>query len=177
MLYLKCDVLLLADVFENFRKTSISYYKLDPANYITIASYAWDAMLLKTGIALDLIADKDLLEKVEKSKRGGYTFVGTERYVKANNKYLEDYDEHIESNYLLYIDANNLYGLAMCQHLTYSDIESNNDVSYNDGITTPDAADIGYIVEVDISFPEEVHELLKQCVPCPENLIPTNRMV
>jgi hypothetical protein len=59
MLYLKCDVLLLADVFENFRKTSISYYKLDPANYITIASYAWDAMLLTTGIAIDLISDKN----------------------------------------------------------------------------------------------------------------------
>jgi hypothetical protein len=66
-------------VFENFRKTSISYYKLDPANYIAIASYAWDAMLLKTGIAIYLISDKNLLETNEKSKRGGYTFVGTER--------------------------------------------------------------------------------------------------
>ena len=65
MLYLNCDVLLLADVIENFRKTSISYHKLDPANYITIASYAWDAMLFKTGIALDLISDKDLSEKLK----------------------------------------------------------------------------------------------------------------
>jgi hypothetical protein len=62
MLDLICDVLLLADVFEHFRKTSISYYyKLDPANYITIASYAWDAMLLKPGIAIDLISDQNLL--------------------------------------------------------------------------------------------------------------------
>jgi hypothetical protein len=52
-------------VFENFRKTSISYYNLDPANYITIAPYAWDAMLSKTVIAIDLISDKDLLETVE----------------------------------------------------------------------------------------------------------------
>ena len=69
-----------------------------------------------------MISDKDLLDKVEQSKRGGYTVVGTERYVKANNKYLEDYDEHIESTYLLYIDANNFYGHAMRQHLPYSDI-------------------------------------------------------
>ena len=129
-------------------------------------------MLLKTGIALDLIADKDLLEKVEKSKRGGYTFVGAERYVKANNKHLEDYDENLESNYLLYIDANNLYGLAMCQYLPYSDIKLNNDILFDDGINTSDDSDIGYMVEVDLSFPKEIHELLKQFVPCPENIIP-----
>jgi hypothetical protein len=172
MLYLKCDVLLLADVFENFRNTSISYYKLDPANYISIASYAWDAMLLKTGISIDLISDKNLLEKVEKSKRGGYTFVGTERYVKANNKYLDDYDENIESNYLLYVDANNLYGQAMCQHLPYGNIKIDNDILLDDVIDTPDDSDIGYMVEVDIAFPKEMHELLKQFVPCPENITP-----
>ena len=69
MLYLKCDVLLLADVFEKIRKTSISHSKLDPANYITIAYYARDAMLLKTGIALYLIADAALLEKVGKNTK------------------------------------------------------------------------------------------------------------
>ena len=68
-------------MFEHFRNTSISYYKLDLVNYITIASYAWDEMLLTTGITLDLIYGKDLLEQVEQSKRGGYTFVGAERYV------------------------------------------------------------------------------------------------
>ena len=75
-------------MFEHVRKISISYYKLDPAKYITLASYAWDAMLLNPGIVLALIADKELLESVENSKRGGYTFVGAERYVKANTKYL-----------------------------------------------------------------------------------------
>ena len=69
---------------------------LDPANYRTIASYAWDAMILKTCIAIYIISDKELLERVEKSKRGGYTFVGSERYVKANDKHLEDSDEHVE---------------------------------------------------------------------------------
>jgi hypothetical protein len=172
MLYLKCDVLLLADVFENFRITSISHYKLDPANYITIASYAWDAMLLKTAISIDLISDRKILEKVEQSKRGGYTFVGTERYVKANNKYLDDYDENIESNYLLYVDANNLYGQAMCQHLPYGNIKIDNDILLDDVIDTPDDSDIGYMVEVDIAFPKEMHELLKQFVPCPENITP-----
>ena len=80
-------------------------------------------MLVNTGIEIDLIPDNKLLETFEALQRGGYTFVGTERYVKANNKYFDDYDEYNESNYLCYTDANNLYGQAMCQHLPYSDIK------------------------------------------------------
>ena len=60
----------------------------------------------------------------------------------------------------------------MVQHLPYSDIKINNDIKIEDVIKTPDDADIGYMVEVDISFPPQIHELLKQFVPCPENIIP-----
>ena len=56
-LYPNCDVLLLADVLENFRDLSLEYYKLDPAHYLTLPSFAWDALLLKTNIQLDLITD------------------------------------------------------------------------------------------------------------------------
>jgi hypothetical protein len=55
--YLKTDVLLLADVFENFRNTCFEHYSLDPANYISAASLSWDAMMLKTGVKLELISD------------------------------------------------------------------------------------------------------------------------
>ena len=85
LLYLKCDVLLLADVFENFRKTCYTDYQLDPANYISAPSLAWDAMLLMTNIELDLITDPDILDMIERQKRGGLCFVGSKRYVKANN--------------------------------------------------------------------------------------------
>ena len=101
-----------------------------------------------------MISDNKLLEQVEQSKRGGYTFVGTERYVKANNTYLEEYDENIPSTYSLYVDANNLDGLAMCQHLPYSAIKINNDISYADVVNTSDESDIGYMVEVELSFPK-----------------------
>ena len=72
-------MLLLADVFENFRKMSITHYKLDPANYLTAASLAWDAALLQTKIELELITDQEVLTMIEKSKRGGLTFVGAKR--------------------------------------------------------------------------------------------------
>jgi hypothetical protein len=81
-IYLKTDVLLLADVFEKFRKTCCDYYKLDPANYMTAPSLAWDAMLLLTDIKLELITDTKMLDMVERQKRGGLCFVGSKRYVK-----------------------------------------------------------------------------------------------
>ena len=126
-LYLKTDVVLLVDVFEHFRKSSIKHYRLDPANFITAASFAWSAMLLKTGVELELITDPKILDIFERSKRGGLTFVGSKRYVKANNKHIAGYDPNTKSTYLLYLDANNLYGWAMVQALPYKDIKFAND--------------------------------------------------
>ena len=74
-LYMLTDVLLLADVFENFRKEAMTYYKLDPAHYYTLPGYAWDAMLLMTDIKLDLLSDMDMYLMVEKGNRGGMTQV------------------------------------------------------------------------------------------------------
>ena len=72
MTYLKCDVLLLADVFENFRQTCIEYYDgLDPANYISAPSLAWDALLKKTEVTLDLISDEKILDIIERQKKRG----------------------------------------------------------------------------------------------------------
>ena len=60
----------------------------------------------------------------------------------------------------------------MCQCLPYSDIKLNNDILVDDGINTSNESDVGYMVEVDLSFPKELHELLQQFVPCPESTIP-----
>ena len=68
LVYLKTDVLLLADVFKILRTKCTSHYKLDPANYISIPGLSWDAMLLMTGIKLDLITDRGVLDMVGKEK-------------------------------------------------------------------------------------------------------------
>ena len=115
-LYVQSDTLLLADVFENFRNKCIEIYELDPAHFLSAPGLAWQACLKKTGVRLELLTDIDMLLMVEKGIRGGISH-WIHRYAKANNKYMKDYDINIESSYLMYLDANNLYGWAMSQRL------------------------------------------------------------
>ena len=115
-LYLKTDVLLLADVFENFRKTCLKHYKLDPCHYYTVPALAWDACLNETKEKLQLLKDYDMLMMFERGIRGGISHI-SKRYASANNKYMEDFDETKPSTFIQYLDANNLYGWAMSQKL------------------------------------------------------------
>ena len=74
-LYLKSDVLLLADVFESFRKTCLQYYKLDPSHYFTSPGLSWDAMLKMTDIKLELMIDIDMHQFIEKGMRSGVSCI------------------------------------------------------------------------------------------------------
>ena len=102
--YLKSDVLLLADVFENFRKTCMQYYKLDPCHYFTFPGLSWDAMLKMTDIKLELIIDVDMFQFIEKGICGGLSYIAN-HYGKANNKYMKEYDEKAPSKYIMYLEV------------------------------------------------------------------------
>ena len=80
-LYLKSDILLPADVFEDFRKTCLQYYQLDPCHYFTSPELSWDLMLKMTGIKLELIIDVDMFQFIEKGMRGGISYISN-RYEK-----------------------------------------------------------------------------------------------
>ena len=159
-LYLKSDILLLADVFENFRKTCIQYYKLDPCHYFTSPGLSWDAMLKMTDIKLELMVDIDMFQFIEKGMRGGTSYIAN-RYGEANNKYMKNYDDKIPSKYIMYLDANNLYGWAMSQYLPTGNfewlspkqIENINLNKYTENINK------GIILEVDLEYPQELHDL------------------
>ena len=159
-LYLESDILLLADVFENFRKTCLQYYKLDPCHYFTSPGLSWDAMLKMTDIQLELMTDIDMFQFIEKGMRGGISYIAN-RYGKANNKYMKEYDEKAPSKYIMYLDANNLYGWAMSQYLptggfrwmTEKQINKINLAQYNED------SNKGLILEVDLEYPKELHDL------------------
>ncbi|VDI71344.1 Hypothetical predicted protein [Mytilus galloprovincialis] len=116
-LYLKTDVLLLCDVFENFRDVCSKHYELDPAWYLTAPILAYDATLKTTVtvVKLKLISYPDMLLMLEKGIRGGIT-VATQRFAKVNNPYVEGFNADKPTNYLMYADADNLYGWDMSNY-------------------------------------------------------------
>ena len=115
-LYLKTDVLLLTDVFEKFIKTYFDYYGLDPCHYFSSPGLSWDSMLKMTGIELELVVDIYMHLFIEKGIRGCISYIA-KRHSKTNKKCMKDYDSSKESVYIIYVDANNLYGWEMTQHL------------------------------------------------------------
>ena len=177
-LYLKSDILLLADVFENFRKTCIQYYKLDPANYFSSPGLSWDAMLKMTNIQLELMTDIDMFQFIEKGMRGGISYIAN-RYGKANNKYMKEYDENKPSKYIMYLDANNLYGWAMSQYLptggfkwlTEKHINKINLAQYNED------SNKGLLIEVDLEYPKELHDLHNDYPLAAERVCVNNNML
>ena len=121
-LHVQSDILLLADVFDNFRNMCMKVYGLDPAHFLSAPELVWQACLKKTEVELELLTDPDMLLKVEKGNRGGICHA-IHRYAKANNKYMENYNKHEEESFLQYNDANNLYGFAMSEPLPVGDFE------------------------------------------------------
>ena len=156
-LYLKSDVLLLADVFENFRATCFHHYNLDPAYYYTSPGLAWDACLKEIVQELQLLHDYDMLMMFERDIRGGITHI-SKRYAEANNKYMDNYDPSKPTTYIQYLDTNNLYGWAMSQSLPthgfswIKNLTIDSVIDLLDKKRNPEVKK-GYIFEVDLIYP------------------------
>jgi hypothetical protein len=159
--YLSIDVFLLTDIFEAFRKTSMKYYELDPAHYYSSPGLSWDAMLKFTEIKLELLTDPDMLYFFMEGIRGGLSFI-SKRYVESNNKYMKNYDLKKESSYFIPVDANNLYGNAMSYKLPYGNFRWCTDEEIEDlekGLfNIPDNSDTGFTLQVDLEYPQELHD-------------------
>ena len=177
-LYLASDILLLADVFENFRKTCLKYYKLDPCHYFTSPGLSWDAMLKMTNIKLELMTDIDMFQFIEKGLRGGISYIAN-RYGKANNKYMKKYDEKAPSKYIMYLDANNLYGWAMSQYLPTGRFRwmTQKQIDKIDLAKYKEDSDKGIILEVDLKYPKELHDLHNDYPLAAEKIKVTNDML
>jgi hypothetical protein len=178
-LYLKLDVVLLADILENMRKILLEYYKLDFTWYLSLPAYSWDALMFQgftdsntvhSNINIDIFYDepnqRDMYLWIEKSIRGGMSMI-PHRYAQANNKYIPGYDETKPSSYLWYVDANQLYSWAMKQRLPYCDfrwipqedfVNISIEMMYDRILALQDETDDGFVFEVDLEYPQQLHE-------------------
>ena len=164
-LYNQSDVLLLADVFENFREVCKENYDLDPCWYYTAPGLAWDACLKHTGINLELLTDPDMLLFFERGIRGGISMIST-RHGQANNKYMkEKFDETKPSKYIIYLDDNNLYGAAMCKKLPTGGFKWMTEEEVKDWRTLG-----ACVLEVDLEYSKELHDLHNEYPLAPERL-------
>ena len=175
-LHVQSDTLLLANVFNNFRDMCIKEYELDPAHFLSLPGLAWQACLKKTNIELELLTDYDMLLMKEEGIRGGICH-SIHRYAKANNKYMKNYNNNEESSYIQYLDANNLYGWAMSKNLSVNGFKwLDNDktakhVMNEEFIKNYNENDKkGYILEVDVKYPKQLHDLHSDLPFLPERM-------
>ena len=152
---------------------------MDPSYYLSLPSLCWDIALKISKIQLELLTDENMLMIFEKAKRGGLSQC-SKRYIKANNKYLPNYDPTKLSTYLLYIDATNLYGKAMTMPLPYKNFKENNDLviklnskineNYNHFLKEIYTyEDLGMQFVVDLEYPKELHDLHNNYPLAPEH--------
>ena len=124
-------------------------------------------MLKMTDIKLEKISDINKYLFIEKGLRGGISYIA-ERYAKANNKYLNDYDPKKPSTFTSYLDMNDLYGWAMSKYLPYEGFKWLKNVDEFDVMSINEKTPIGYLLEVDLVYPDELHELHNDYPLAPE---------
>ena len=167
-IYLISDVLLLADIWDNHRNVCYKVYGLDCCYFYTAPGLSWDAMLKCTRIELELLTDIKMYLFFESGLKSGISQI-FHRYAEANNKYSKNYDKSKEDSYITYVDANNLYGGAVCEYLPVEDFEWNNDEWSKEKILLlEDDAKTGYLFSVDISFNKSYHQHFNN-IPCFQN--------
>ena len=171
--YLNSDVILMVDVIEKFRQESIEIYGLDPLNYFTLPGYSFDAMFKYTKVELELLTDIDMLMFIERGVRGGVSQCSN-RHSKANNQYMPDFDDTQESKYIMYFDVNNLYGNAMEKPLPTGGFRwlSDEELKSIDINLLVEESVKGWILEVDLEYPQEIHDEHKDLPFCPEHSAP-----
>ena len=151
-LFLKCEVLLLADVVEKLRNNRLKNYGLCPSYYFTASLLSWDSMLKMTKIEHELIPDPDMYIFFEKGTRGGISYISNRCSI-INNKYIRSYDVKEESKHIIYLDANSSYSYVMSKFLPKSGFKWIDPKKFDLNRYTSNSSK-GCVHEDDLEFPE-----------------------
>ena len=169
--YLQTDVLLLVDIFENFRRVCIKVYKLDPAHFFSAPNLSWDAMLISTEAKLGLLDDIDKLLFFERAIRGGVNGIGEVRHFTANNPLLSSFSSRETTTFGAFFDVTSLYAGTMQQLMPSVDYKWNTSITLQELLDTPTDSPLGYFVEVDFLYPKHLHDAHNGLPLAPEKKI------
>lgn len=167
------DVYQLADVFESFRELALVQDGLDPVNFVSIPGLSWESAFKMTGTTVDLLQDSSMYEYFEAGIRGGMTFVNRHHLKRNSPDDGPDYDAKLPHVELLYIDANNLYGQALSMPLPQRDFQWVECPQERERLVRDlPSKDIngcqGFVAEVDLYIPDELHDLCDDLPFAPE---------
>ena len=148
------------------------------SSFYTAPGLAWQAALCYSGVRLELLTDIDQHLFIEKGLRGGISMI-SHRHAPANNPYVSGYDPSKDKSYIMYLDANNLYGWAMSQPLPTHEFDWLTEKEIKSIVFTKvkDDADEGYVLEVDLEYPEEIHHQHADYPLAPEHIRVTPDML
>ena len=156
-------------IFLKFIDTCLKFYGLDPCHYFSSPGLSWDAMLKMTGVKLEQISEIDKYLFIEKRLRGGVSYIA-KRYAKSNNRQTENHDPKKPSKFITYLDMSNLYGWGLSDYLPYGGFEWLKNVDGFDVNSISEKSPIGYFLEVDLEYPDELHVLHNDYPLAPEKL-------
>ena len=137
-------------MFEEFIKVSFNDLGINPLCCVSLPGYTWQCGLKYTGINLQTLQDKDMILLLETTIHRGVSSIMDNRYVKSD-----------ENKKIFNAASNNFYGHSMSQPLPYDEIKFDKNVKLEDIINTPDDSDIGYFIEVDLRYPDNIKKKTK----------------
>ena len=159
--YLKSVFIFLTSVFEKFKKVSINEFGIFPLYCVSLPGYTWQCGLKYTGINIQTLQDKDMILLLEKMIHGCISSVMGDRFVRS-----------VENKKIIYVDTNNLDGHSMSQPLPFDEVKFDKNIILEDILNTPDDSDIGYFIEVDLKYPDNINKKTKNFTIAPVNKKP-----
>ena len=167
--YLQSDVEILDYFMNEYVKLNMKEFKLNPLHYVSLPGYSFDSWLMSSGVTLDTLQDKQMIDDFVEAKRGG--ICGIMGDIKNGNGNAKGNIDNDSDKTIWYIDANNLYGYAMMQKLPYKDFQFTT-ITLDAILNTPDDSDHGYYIVCDIDYINECKERTEQLA-----LIPNKRKI
>ena len=169
-IYLKTDVLLLADISKKIRNVCLKVYTLDPSHFYSAPDLSWESTLISTYVKLGHLQDVDMLLFFERGIRGGINGVCELRHFTANNPHLNSFDPNEKTTFGAFFDVTSLYAGTMPKMMPLGNYKRNSVITLDQILATPEDSNVDYFVGVDLKYPQHLHDSHNGLPLAPEKL-------